>query len=174
VRVVLHSLAFGSLVPFLPDDGTPALTARQLDMTLNVMANSLVYWCQALHGAGLLRPAAKVLAMTSEGATKVTRSYGAVSAAKCALESHVRQLALELAPSGVAVNAIRAGVTLTPALQRIPGQEELVEKARARNPHGRLTTPQDVAQTVVALSRLDSSWLTGNVLGVDGGEALRV
>lgn len=174
VRVVLHSLAFGSLVPYLPDDGTPGLTAKQMDMTLNVMAHSLVYWCQDLHGTGLLRDGAKVFAMTSEGATKVTASYGAVSAAKSALESHVRQLAFELAPSGVAVNALCAGVTLTPALERIPEHATIVEKARGRNPHGRLTTPEDVATALVGLAGLGTSWVTGNVLGVDGGESLRV
>jgi len=97
-----------------------------------------------------------------------------VSAAKCALESHVRQLAVELAPRGVSVNAIRAGVTLTESFLRIPESGELTERARAFNPHGRLTTPEDVAETVVLLARSRSSWLTGNVIGVDGGEFLTI
>ena len=173
VRVLLHSLAFGSLVPFIPTrDDVPAITSRQLAMTLDVMANSLVYWVQDLFSARLLRPGASVFAMTSAGDTKVSANYGAVSAAKCALESHVRQLALELAPSGVAVNALRAGVTLTPSLERIPEHLELVERARSANPHGRLTRPEDVAEAVVRLSLTDSSWVTGNVIGVDGGEVL--
>jgi NAD(P)-dependent dehydrogenase (short-subunit alcohol dehydrogenase family) len=172
VRVVLHSVAFGSLVPFVGDAGAERLTQRQMDMTLDVMAHSLVYWVQDLCSAGLLRPGAKVLAMTSAGDQRVAPNYGAVSAAKCALESHVRQLALELAPAGVAVNALRAGVTLTPALQRIPGHELIVERVRSTHPHGRLTQPDDVAEAVVLLASSDSSWVTGNVIGVDGGEAL--
>ncbi|MEU6479406.1 SDR family oxidoreductase [Streptomyces sp. NPDC047017] len=172
LRVLLHSLAFGSLLPYLPADGGPALTQRQMDMTLNVMAHSLVYWTQDLHRAGLLGEGSKIYAMTSAGDQKVTANYGAVSAAKCALESHVRQLALELAPSGVAVNALRAGVTLTPSLERIPEHSSLVELASRNNPHGRLTRAEDVADALVTLSRSTSSWLTGNVIGVDGGEAL--
>ena len=172
IHVLLHSLAFGSLVPFLAAGDRGQITARQMQMTLDVMANSLVYWVQDLVAAGLLERGAKVFAMTSAGNQRVAPSYGAVSAAKCALESHVRQLALELAPSGVAVNALRAGVTLTPSLQRIPGHERLVERARECNPHGRLTEPGDVAESVVLLSATQSSWITGNVIGVDGGEVL--
>lgn len=172
IKVFLHSLAFGSLTPFLPQAGRAPLTCRQLDMTLNVMANSLVYWTQDLYSAGLLRRGSKIFAMTSAGDQRVSPNYGAVSAAKCALESHVRQLAVELAPDGVAVNALRAGVTLTPSLERIPEHDAIVDLATRTNPHGRLTRAEDVADAVVLLSRTASSWLTGNVIGIDGGEAL--
>ncbi|MEV6521564.1 SDR family oxidoreductase [Longispora sp. NPDC051575] len=172
IRVLVHSLAFGALAPFLPVGEEPAVTPRQLDMTLNVMAHSLVYWTQDLHAAGLLAPGSRIFALTSAGSSRVQRHYGAVSAAKAALESHVRQLALELGGSGVAVNALRAGVTITPALLRIPGHESYVERARATNPGGRLTTPEDVAEAVLTLTRGDSTWITGNVIGVDGGELL--
>jgi enoyl-[acyl-carrier protein] reductase III len=171
VHVTVHSLAFGTLVPFLPRAGWDAPIARkQLEMTLDVMAHSLVYWVQDLHAAGLLRPGAKVFAMTSAGTVQALPSYGAVSAAKVALEAHVRQLACELAPARIAVNALRAGVTVTPALERIPESADFVARGEANNPHGRLTTPDDVAEAVTLLARSDSSWLTGNTIGVDGGE----
>jgi enoyl-[acyl-carrier protein] reductase III len=114
----------------------------------------------------------RIFAMTSAGSRSVLPSYGAVSAAKAALESHVRQLAVELAPLGVTANAILAGVTDTPALRRIPGHERLIERALAGNPHGRLTTPEDVAAALVELARPGLYWLTGNVLQIDGGEAI--
>ncbi|MGW2329208.1 SDR family oxidoreductase [Streptomyces sp. NPDC001700] len=172
IRVLVHSLAFGTLLPYVTPDGEGSLTSRQMNMTLDVMAHSLVYWTQDLFTAGLLRQGAKVYAMTSAGSTRVMPHYGAVSAAKSALESHVRQLALELAPSGIAVNALRAGVTPTPSMERIPDSERLAAYARDLNPHGRLTRPEDVAEAVSLLSRTDSSWITGNVIGVDGGELL--
>ena len=112
--VVLHSLAFGTLKPFLGDE-KERMTRAQMDMTLDVMAHSLVYWVQDLVAAGLLGSGAHVFAMTSAGGHRIWPAYGAVSAAKAALESHCRQLAVELVPKGVAVNAIRAGVTDTPA-----------------------------------------------------------
>ena len=110
--------------------------------------------------------------MTSEGATRAVPTYGPVSAAKAALEAHVRQLAMELIGHGITVNAIRAGVTDTPALRRIPGHEDLRAAAEARNPGGRLTRPEDVGEALVALASPRLYWMTGNAIGVDGGEGI--
>ena len=86
------------------------------------------------------------------------------------LEAHIRQLALELAPLGITANAILAGVTETPALRAIPGHERLAEFALLRNPHGRLTTPEDVARAIAVLAQEGTYWITGNTIRVDGGE----
>lgn len=170
LRVLLHSLAFGTLRPFVGDDPRQQTTKAQLEMTLDVMAHSLVYWVQDLRGRGLLGEGSRVFAMTSSGGTRVMPFYGAVSAAKAALESHVRQLALELGAARIAVNAIRAGVTDTPASRKIPVADLLFQEARRRNPGGRLTVPEDVAGALVALSLPGAGWISGNVIGVDGGE----
>ena len=121
---------------------------------------------------GLLGRNSRIFAMTSSGSTRVIQAYGAVSAAKAALESHIRQLAFEMAPLGVTANAIRAGVTDTPALRRIPGGPELHQRAMERNPSGRATTPEDVARAISVLADERLYWMTGNVIGVDGGEEL--
>jgi len=139
-------------------------------MTVDVMAHSLVYWTQDLVLRKLMGKGGRIFAMTSSGGHRVWRTYGAVSAAKAALESHIRQLALELAPLGITANSIRAGVTDTPALRKIPGSDEMIEIAQKRNPSGRMTTPKDVAVTVAALAQGSTDWVTGNVIGVDGGE----
>jgi NAD(P)-dependent dehydrogenase (short-subunit alcohol dehydrogenase family) len=170
VRVLLHSLAFGTLKPFVAESLKDAASREQMDMTLDVMAHSLVYWTQDVVIRGLMREGGRVFAMTSGGGTRVLPSYGPVSGAKAALESHVRQLAMELAPRAITVNAVRAGVTDTPALQKIPGSDRIKAAALARNPFGRLTTPTDVARAIVAFSHSSTYWMTGNVLGVDGGE----
>jgi NAD(P)-dependent dehydrogenase (short-subunit alcohol dehydrogenase family) len=170
LRVLLHSLAFGTLKPFVAGDPREQTTKVQLEMTLDVMAHSLVYWVQELRSRELLGQGSRVFAMTSSGGTRVMPFYGAVSAAKAALESHVRQLALELGPAGVAVNAVRAGVTDTPASRKIPVADYLFQEARRRNPGGRLTVPEDVAGAIVALCLPGAGWISGNVIGVDGGE----
>ncbi len=170
VRVLLHSLAFGSLGEFVADDPKQAIKQSQMEMTLDVMANSLVYWTQGLVGRDLLENNSRVFAMTSSGSHRVWASYGAVSAAKACLEAHVRQLAVELAGRGVTVNAVRAGVTDTPASRAIPGYEKLAHEAITRNPMGRMTRPEDVAAAIGVLCDPGTYWLTGNVLGVDGGE----
>jgi len=170
LRVLLHSLAFGTLKPFVADPMKDAVNQAQMDMTLDVMAHSLVYWTQEVVARGLMTRGGRVYAMTSSGSTRVLPFYGPVSAAKAALESHIRQLATELAPRGITANAIRAGVTDTPALQKIPGHEAIVAAAKGRNPSGRMTTTEDVARALVVLSHPDTYWITGNVIGVDGGE----
>jgi enoyl-[acyl-carrier protein] reductase III len=170
VRVLMHSLAFGALQPVIAESPKDALSQRQIEMTLDVMGNSLIYWTQDLCGKGLLGSGSRIFAMTSTGSTRVIKSYGAVSAAKASLEAHIRQLAFELAPIGITANAIRAGVTDTPALRRIPEGLNLLERARRSNPSGRPTTPEDVARCIAVLARENTYWMTGNVIGVDGGE----
>jgi len=172
IKCVLHSLAFGSLKSFVDEKSSEMLTQKQMDMTLDVMAHSLVYWVQDLFSAGLLSSGSQIFAMTSAGGHRVWPTYGAVSAAKAALESHVRQLALELSPKQIAVNAIQAGVTDTPALRRIPGSDQMKDFARLKNPGKRLTETVDVAKAIWALCQNESHWLTGNVVRVDGGEDL--
>jgi enoyl-[acyl-carrier protein] reductase III len=170
VSVLLHSLAFGTLKPFFAEPRENAISKPQIEMTLDVMANSLVYWTQDLFFAKLLSPGARIFAMTSAGDHIVWPAYGAVSAAKSALESYVRQLSVELAPHRVAVNALRAGVTDTPALRKIPGNEAMIERVTAMHPAGRLTVPPDVAKALVALCGDGGAWVSGNVIGVDGAE----
>jgi len=170
LRVMLHSLAFGTLRLFVADPMKDAVSKIQMDMTLDVMAHSLVYWAQEIVGRGLMGRGGRIYAMTSSGGARVLPHYGPVSAAKAALESNIRQLAAELAPHGITANSIRAGVTATPAARAIPNYEEFSREAARRNPHRRLTTTEDVARAIVVLSHPDTYWMTGNVLGVDGGE----
>jgi len=170
IRIVLHSLAFGALKPFFAAKEEERITKSQLEMTVDVMAHSLVYWAQDLVARKMIGKGSRIFAMTSAGGARMWTSYGAVSAAKAALESHIRQIAVELAPQGIAANAIRAGVTDTPSLRKIPGHEEMITMATSRNPGKRLTTPEDVAKVVATLSAEGIEWLTSNVISVDGGE----
>jgi enoyl-[acyl-carrier protein] reductase III len=167
IGVLMHSLAFGTLRPFIGDG---AVTPAQIDMTVRVMAHSLVDWTQGVIHRDMMGEHGRIFAMTSSGSTRIIPKYGPVSAAKCALESHCRQLAYELAPRKITVNALRGGVTDTPALRKIPDKDMLLDAASSRNPSGRLTTPEDVADATVALCSPRSHWITGNVINVDGGE----
>jgi enoyl-[acyl-carrier-protein] reductase (NADH) len=168
----MHSLAFGSLVPFLAEDPKAAVDRKKMEMTQDVMANSLVYWVQDLWHGGFLEAGSKIYAMTSEGSTRVVPSYGVVSSAKAALEAHIRQLAMELARhgTGATANCIRAGVTVTPALLKIPESQTMIDITMKRNPTGRMTTPQDVANAIVALSGNGTEFINGDIISVDGGE----
>lgn len=170
IKVFLHSIAFGSLKPYLDSSPEEELTQAQMEMTVDVMGNNLVYWVQDLFRRKMIRAGSRIFAMTSAGGHSVIPSYGAVSAAKAVLESHIRQLAYELMPHGITANALQAGVAITPGSAKIPGIEKLAEFARLRSPAGRLTTPQDVARAIAALMSEKTYWITGNVIRVDGGE----
>jgi NAD(P)-dependent dehydrogenase (short-subunit alcohol dehydrogenase family) len=98
------------------------------------------------------------------------KGYAAVAAAKVALESIVRAIAVELAPYGIRANVIQAGITDTPALRAIPGNILLKAQARLRNPFRRLTTPQDIANMIYLLSLDEAAWVNGAIIRVDGGE----
>lgn len=170
IKVMLHSLAFGALKPMVADTREDSLDQKQIEMTLDVMANSLVFWTQDLVWANMFADDARIFSMTSEGNQRILPAYGAVSAAKVALESYTRQLATELASRNIKVNAIQAGITDTPALRAIPGHQDMIDFARHRNPYHRLTNPEEVAHAIAEFSRPGLSWMTGNVIRVDGGE----
>ena len=170
VKVFVHSLAFGTLKPMIDNLADNTIQQRQIEMTLDVMASSIIYWSQDLFQAGLLKKGSQIFGMTSSGGRRQWKSYGAVSAAKASLESYCRQLAVELSQHGIAANAIQAGVTDTPALRKIPENKKMLERALQLNPGNRLTVPEDVAKTIALLGLSNNSWLTGNTIRVDGGE----
>lgn len=170
IHLMVHTLAFGSLRPYIVDDAESGTTEEQMEMTLRVMAHSLVYWTQDLVRDKLLGVGSRIYSMSSIGSQRATASYGAVSAAKAALEAHTRQLALELAPMGITANCLMPGVTDTPALRMIPGYEKIIKQVLAAHPARRLTTTEDVAQAIVALADPRVKWISGAVIPVDGGE----
>ena len=164
----VHSVAFGALKPMIDEDNM--LSRKNIEMTQEVMCNNLIYWTQNLLKNKLLLPGSHIISMTSAGGRKNWKNYGAVSLAKSGLESVTRQLSIELAEHGIAVNAIQAGVTDTPALRKIPGFEQMKLHAIANNPHQRLTVPQDIGDFIQVLVQYESSWMTGNIIRIDGGE----
>ncbi|MDC0145494.1 SDR family oxidoreductase [bacterium] len=170
VKCFIHSIAFGTLKPMISKNNESTLDSKNIDMTLSVMGSSLVYWAQALYQNNLLVKGSQIFSMTSAGGRKQWPSYGAVSMAKATLESASRQLAIELASDGIGVNAIQAGVTDTPALRKIPGNEKMIDFAIQNNPSGRLTSPEDIAEYIQILAQSNNSWMTGNVIRIDGGE----
>jgi len=170
INVLMHSLAFGTLKPYITKSPADGITQAQMVMTLDVMAHSIVYWTQGLVHRDLFAEGGRIFGMTSAGNQTVIPNYGAVSAAKVAMEAHIRQLAVELGSMKITANAIMAGVTDTPALSKIPGSAKMLEAAKMKNPLGRLTTPEEVARAIVLLCDERADWISGNVLGVDGGE----
>jgi len=146
------------------------LEEEDFRQTVHAMGTSLVDWVQDVHRRGLFAADARVIGLTSEGNEVAWKGYAAVAAAKVALESVSRAIAVEMAPHGIRANVVQAGVTDTPALRLIPGAAHLKAQARRRNPFGRLTTPEDVARVIHLLCLPEAAWINGEVIRVDGGE----
>ena len=162
------AVALGPLRP--PAPGAALLDDEDVARTVYAMGTSLLTWTQRLFAERLFANDARVIALTSEGNTVAWRGYAAVAAAKCALESVCRAIAVEFGPHGIRANVVQAGVTDTPALRLIPGGAQMRATAMLRNPLGRLTTPEDVANAIVLLARDEARWINGALLHVDGGE----
>ncbi|AFG38315.1 SDR family oxidoreductase [Spirochaeta africana] len=160
--------ALSALVP--PVYGENLIEDEDMARTIYSMGTSLLTWVQQVFAAGMFADDARVFGLTSEGNDIAWRGYAAVSAAKTALESVSRSIAVEFAPYGIRSNIIQAGVTDTPALRAIPGSGAMKAAARMRNPFGRLTTPEDVANVIALLSRPEAGWINGSLIRADGGE----
>ena len=155
-----------------PRYGEAVLEDEDLARTVHAMGTSLVTWVQALHRRGLFAGDARVLGLTSEGNRAAWRGYAAAAAAKAALESAARAIAVEFAPYGVRCNIVQAGVTRTPALALIPGHQHMIAHSLARNPFRRLTTPEDIAGVICLLCTEEAAWINGALIAADGGERL--
>lgn len=143
---------------------------EDLERTIYSMGTSLLTWTQALFNQDLFAEDARVLGLTSEGNQVAWRGYAAVSAAKVALESISRSIAVEFASYGIRSNIIQPGVTDTPALNAIPGSARMKSVASLKNPFKRLTTPEDVAKVVALLASDEAAWINGALIHADGGE----
>ena len=168
IKFFIHSIAFGTLKKMIDSDDS--LNKKNIEMTQDVMCNNFIYWAQDLFKNDLLKKGSHILSMTSAGGRKNWNNYGAVSMAKAGIESATRQLSIELAVHGIAVNALQAGVTDTEALRKIPGSENMIKNAQILNPHKRLTQTSDIGDFIEILTQYESSWMTGNIIRLDGGE----
>ena len=163
----LYALA-DSKIPYREE----LLSEEDLQRTVWMMGYDYLLWGRELLTAGLLTKDARLVAMTSEGNEVAWKGYGAVSAAKCALEASCRAMAVEMAPYGVRSYVVQAGITDPPAGNAIPNFDLMKAQARLRNPFHRLTTPEDVAQSIHSLCLPEFSWVNGTIIRVDGGEAI--
>jgi enoyl-[acyl-carrier protein] reductase III len=142
---------------------------NQWDLTMNVNARSFLLCVQKCIP---LMKDGKIVAVSSLGSSRAIPNYGALGPTKAALESTVRYLAVELAPSGIQVNAVSGGFVKTDSIRKVPGAERWAETIAARTPTRRLGTPDDIAGVVVFLLSSSASWICGQTIVADGGLSL--
>jgi enoyl-[acyl-carrier protein] reductase III len=162
--VVVHNAATGVIRPALE------IEEKHWDWTLSANAWALVALARA--AAPAMEPGGSIVGISSLGSVRVLENYILVGTSKAALESLVRYLAVELAPRGIRVNAVSAGVVETEALDHFPNREQMLQLARERTPAGRMVEPRDVADAVCFLCSPQAEMVRGHTLIVDGGFSL--
>ena len=163
---LVHSAATGVIRPALETDD------KHFDWTIG--ANARAFLSLARAAAPTMPPGSSIVGVSSLGSQRVLENYALVGTSKAALEALVRYLAVELAPRGIRVNAVSAGLVETEALEHFPNREQMLEWSRKRTPVGRLVEPEDVAGAVAFLCSPDAEMVRGHTLVLDGGFSLVV
>jgi len=161
--VLVHAAATGVIRPALETED------KHWDWTLSANARALLSLARA--AAPSMPAGSSIVGISSLGSIRVLDDYALVGASKAALEALVRYLAVELAPRGIRVNAVSAGVVETGALEHFPNKEAMLEMGK-RNPVGRLVSPEDVAGCVTFLCSPEADMIRGQTLVIDGGWSL--
>jgi enoyl-[acyl-carrier protein] reductase III len=161
--VLVHAAATGVIRPALETQD------KHWDWTLSANARALLSLTRA--AAPSMPAGSSIVGISSLGSERVLENYTLVGASKAALEALVRYLAVELAPRGIRVNAVSAGVVETGALEHFPNKDAMLDMG-VRNPVGRLVSPDDVARLVTFLCSPDAEMIRGQTVVVDGGWSL--
>jgi enoyl-[acyl-carrier protein] reductase III len=146
------------------------------DWTMNINARSVLFCAQRAALLMEARGGGRIVSISSPGSFRVLPEYVVVGASKAALEALTRYLAVELAPSGIVVNAVSPGIVATDALSHFAAtsDDQILPSVAAATPAGRLVTPEDVAAAVSFLCSPEAEMICGQVLLVDGGYTLPV
>jgi enoyl-[acyl-carrier protein] reductase III len=163
LEAIVHAAATGVIRPALETED------KHWDWTLSANARALLSLTRA--AAPAMPEGASVVGISSLGALRVLDNYTLVGVSKAALETLVRYLAVELAPRGIRVNAVSAGLVDTGALEHFPNKDAKLEMG-VRNPVGRLVTPEDVAGVVTFLCSPEADMIRGQTIVIDGGWSL--
>ena len=143
---------------------------KHWDWTMSTNARALLSLARAC--VPQMKSGSSIIGVSSLGSARVLENYVLVGTSKAALEAVVRYLAVELAPQGIRVNAVSAGVVETGALEHFPNKDALVSSSLERTPAGRLVQTDDIAAAVTFLCSPEAEMVRGQTLVIDGGYSL--
>lgn len=151
--------------------GADELTAKHWDWMMGTHPRAFLLCAQA--AVPLMQGRrGRMVAVSSLGSQRTIPNYAGMGAAKAALESLTRYLAVEYGRLGIAVNAVSGGAVSTTSWTDMPEAEAALVDIARRTPAGRVATPEDLAAAVLFLCSPDADMIRGQVLVVDGGYSL--
>lgn len=166
VDIFVSNAASGVLKPALE------IGPKEWNWTMSINAQALLWGSQMASSGMEERGWGRIVGLTSLGSIRAFPEYSIVGVSKAAIEAITRYLAVELAPSGITVNAVSPGVVETDALDYFPSRDQIVPISKEHTPAGRLASPEDVAGLVAFLCSDDAAMITGQTIHVDGGYSI--
>lgn len=166
VDIFVGNAASGVLRPVIEQE------PKGWEWTINVNARSLLFGAQAAAEHMIRQRWGRIIGITSFGSRRVLPEYSVVGISKAAIEAIIRYLGAELAPHGIACNAVSPGVVETEALNFFPSKDAILAEGLRRTPAGRFVTPEEVAKLVAWLCTDDARMIIGQTIVMDGGYEL--
>ena len=168
VDIVVHSIAFAPAAAFQAP--VAETTPEDFSTALQVSAHSLAKIMK--HAAPHMPNGGSVVTLTYLGGQRVCANYKVMGVAKAALEAYVRELAFELGPKAIRVNAVSAGPIKTLAASGIPDFDLILDYVKSVAPLRDNITQQDVAKCASFLCSDDARMITGQTVYVDAGYSI--
>jgi 3-oxoacyl-[acyl-carrier protein] reductase len=162
INILVNNAGIYEVLPF------EEITEEQWDRLLAVNLKGTFLCCQAVVPSMVGQGGGRIINIASSaGKAGGTLAGAHYSVSKAGVICLAKQLARELGPHGITVNAVAPGRIDTPMIQIASDEEN--EDFRQRTPLGRLGTPEDVASTVLFLASDEASFITGEIVDVNGG-----
>lgn len=163
--MIVQGIGGGRFRPILMHDVASFMKVVELNVVPTFLA--------IRHGAPLLERGGSITCISSTAAGSVTPWMAPYMVGKAGVEQLVLAAAEELGAAGIRVNAVRPGLTLTPANGSPEAQARMAAAVLPEIPLGRTGVPADIAGAVRYLAGPESSWVTGQTIAADGGGLLR-
>lgn len=164
IDILVHAAAIGAFKPLM------TVRPNQWDLSMNVNARAFL---QCVQRSRDMMSQGSIVAISSLGSHRAIPNYGAIGVTKGALEAVVRQLAVELGPLGIRVNAVAGGFVDTESIRQFPEFQKIIAHVVASTPVGRIGRTDDIADVVGFLATPSARWIVGQTIIADGGYSLR-
>lgn len=166
IDVLFANAGLGALAPL------GAITEESLDLVFGVNVKGTLFTVQK--ALPLMGPGGSIILTGSTTASTGTPAFSVYSASKAAVRNFARSWALDLKTTGIRVNVLSPGPTLTPTIERLAGlvpDGGLIDGLVAQTALGRMGSPDETAAVALFLASEDSTFMTGSEVFVDGGVA---